>query len=274
MTVAGARCVEDLVGLVRGGERPKYLMFWGHRPPGGGGVGRGCLSQWWPVRFTVDGLSYPSAEHFMMAGKARLFGDAGIAEQIRRAPHPGAAKALGREVAGFDEERWAEHRFGVVVAGNLAKFGQHTDLREFLMATAAGCWSRRLPRTRPGASGWPRTTSGPRRQRAGWGTTCSASRSWRCASALRPAHSQPRHPSPAARNAAIADVSMRQVISHKNAGSSALRTTATRFVLFIDPFSAVCEHRVRVPTRRSAVPVGLLAVRAVPERSFVAPTAR
>lgn len=80
----------------------------------------------------------------MMAGKALLFGDAGTAERIRRAPHPGAAKALGREVAGFDEERWAAHRFGVVAAGNRAKFGQHPDLRQFLIATgyrlpAAGC---------------------------------------------------------------------------------------------------------------------------------------
>ena len=153
MTVAGARCVEDLAGLVRGGERPEYLMFWGHRPPGGGGVGRGCLSQWWPVTFTVDGLSYPSAEHFMMAGKARLFGDAGIAEQIRRAPHPGAAKALGREVAGFGEERWAEHRFGVLVAGNLAKFGQHPELREFLMATGSRVLAEASPQDKIWAIG-------------------------------------------------------------------------------------------------------------------------
>lgn len=95
VTAAGARCAEDLVGLVRGGGRPEYLMFWGHRPPGGGGVGRGCLSQWWPVRFTVDGLSYPSAEHFMMAGKAQLFGDAGTAERIRRAPHRGGGEGAG-----------------------------------------------------------------------------------------------------------------------------------------------------------------------------------
>jgi hypothetical protein len=55
VAVAGARCVEDLAGLVQGGGQPEYLMFWGHRPPGGGGVGRGCLSQWWPVTFAVDG---------------------------------------------------------------------------------------------------------------------------------------------------------------------------------------------------------------------------
>jgi ribA/ribD-fused uncharacterized protein len=93
------------------------------------------LSQWWPVNFTVDGVTYHSAEHFMMAAKASLFDDAETAERIRRAPHPAAAKALGREVRGFDEQRWADRRFDLVVAGNLAKFGQHRDLRDFLLVT-------------------------------------------------------------------------------------------------------------------------------------------
>ena len=134
-TAAGARSVDQLQSLIQGGAQPKYLLFWGHRPPAAGGVGKGCLSQWWPVTFTVDGLDYRSAEHFMMAAKALLFGDAETAARIRQAPHPGAAKALGRQVHGFREQVWADHRFELVVAGNLAKFGQHPDLGEFLLAT-------------------------------------------------------------------------------------------------------------------------------------------
>jgi ribA/ribD-fused uncharacterized protein len=135
MTVAGARCVDDLLGALHDGGTPHYLMFRGHRPQAGGGPGPGCLSQWWPVTFTVDGLSYPSAEHFMMAGKALLFGDGAAAERIRQAADPAAAKALGREVRGFDEQRWAGRRFEVVVTGNLAKFGQHPDLGQLLAGT-------------------------------------------------------------------------------------------------------------------------------------------
>jgi len=131
-TAAQARSVAELQSL---GGQPRYLFFWGHRAPPGGGVGPGCLSQWWPVSFTVDGLSYASAEHYMMAAKASLFGDETTASRVREAPHPGAAKALGREVAGFDEGEWSRHRFGIVVAGNLAKFGQHDDLRQFLRGT-------------------------------------------------------------------------------------------------------------------------------------------
>src|SRR5579864_1579266 len=134
-TVAAARSAEQLCRLIHDGAQPKYLLFWGHRPPAGGGVGQGCLSQWWPAAFAVDGLVYPSAEHFMMAAKALLFGDAEMAARIREAPHPGAAKKLGRQVRGFQELRWAAQRFDLVVTGNMAKFGQHPDLREFLLGT-------------------------------------------------------------------------------------------------------------------------------------------
>jgi len=134
-TAADARTVDQLLSVIRDGGQPKYLLFWGHQPPPAGGVGKGCLSQWWPTAFTVEGVSYPSAEHYMMAAKARLSGDAEAVEKILAAPHPGAAKALGRQVRGFDERRWAEHRFDAVVAGNLAKFGQHPDLLGFLLGT-------------------------------------------------------------------------------------------------------------------------------------------
>jgi ribA/ribD-fused uncharacterized protein len=134
-TAASARSADQLRILIQGGAQPKYLLFWGHRPPAAGGVGKGCLSQWWPAAFTVDGLVYRSTEHFMMAAKALLFGDAETAARIRQAPHPGAAKALGRQVRGFCEQVWAERRFELVVAGNLAKFGQHHDLGTFLLGT-------------------------------------------------------------------------------------------------------------------------------------------
>src|SRR5215469_528542 len=137
VTAADARTVDELVSAIRADRQPKYLAFWGHQPPPGGGVGKGCFSQWWPSAFTVDGETYASAEHFMMAGKALLFGDAEAADRIRAAPHPRAAKDLGRQVRGFDEQRWAERRYDLVVTGNLAKFGQDADLRDFLLATGS-----------------------------------------------------------------------------------------------------------------------------------------
>ena len=145
---ADARTVGELLSVIRDGRQPKYLLFWGHQPMSEDGVGKGCLSQWWPAAFTVDGVDYPSAEHYMMEAKARLSGDAETAAQILAAPHPGAAKALGRQVRGFDEQRWAEQRFKVVVAGNRAKFGQHPHLRDFLASTGSRVLVEASPRDR------------------------------------------------------------------------------------------------------------------------------
>ncbi|WP_199440908.1 NADAR family protein [Umezawaea beigongshangensis] len=129
------RSVADLTRALLDGKRVDYLFFWGHRPEPDGGVGRGCLSQWWPVPFTVDGVRFASAEHHMMWSKAVLFGDDDTAREILAAPDPQRAKSLGRTVRGFDHDTWEQARFDVVVAGNTAKFGQHDDLRGFLLGT-------------------------------------------------------------------------------------------------------------------------------------------
>ncbi|WP_372451659.1 NADAR family protein [Glycomyces salinus] len=134
-SAAMPRNVDDAVALERKGSACKHLYFWGQQPETDGGVGRGCLSQWWPSVFIEDGRSFASAEHYMMAHKAWLFGDDECAETIRAASHPGEAKRLGRTVRGFDQERWNEERFGIVVRGNLAKFDQDPGLRTYLLGT-------------------------------------------------------------------------------------------------------------------------------------------
>ncbi|MCP2262489.1 hypothetical protein LX15_006228 [Streptoalloteichus tenebrarius] len=130
-----ARSVEELTDALRRGDEARYLFFWGHRPPRGGGVGPSCLSQWWPAEFVVDGVRYRTAEHYMMARKAALFGDDAAAARVVEAEHPAEAKKIGRLVRGFDEKVWADHRFDIVVEGNLAKFSQHPQLRDFLLGT-------------------------------------------------------------------------------------------------------------------------------------------
>lgn len=117
------------------GEALEYLYFWGHTPSADGRVGKECLSQWYPAPFEVEGVRYASAEHFMMSGKARLFGDAEADAKILAAATPAEAKTLGRAVRGFDERRWAERRSALVVRGNVAKFGQHPAAKAFLLGT-------------------------------------------------------------------------------------------------------------------------------------------
>jgi ribA/ribD-fused uncharacterized protein len=56
---------------------------------------------------------------------------------VLRARSPGAAKAAGRQVRGFDEQRWADARYDIVLAGTRAKFAQHPRLWEVLRRTGS-----------------------------------------------------------------------------------------------------------------------------------------
>jgi ribA/ribD-fused uncharacterized protein len=131
-----AQFLEDLRARVNAGEKLEYLFFWGHQRPKDG-VTASCFSQWYGAPFVVDDQRYPTAEHFMMAEKAALFGDHEIGMQVLKADSPGAAKALGRKVRGFDEATWVDNRFGIVVRANTAKFAQNPELSQFLRQTGS-----------------------------------------------------------------------------------------------------------------------------------------
>ncbi|MQA87393.1 MAG: DUF1768 domain-containing protein [Streptosporangiales bacterium] len=138
VTESGPRSVADLCRLQTQGHRMEFLFFCGHGRPASGDVGKGCLSQWYEGHgFTVDGMTYRTAEHWMMAHKARLFGDEQTFARIVESEHPRQAKELGRGIDSFDETTWVNHRFGIVTAGNLAKFGQHPELRDYLLGTGS-----------------------------------------------------------------------------------------------------------------------------------------
>jgi len=138
MTCCGfnpAAALEQLKAAAADGRRPRLFPFFGHRATGPG-IGPWVLSQWWAVPFTVDGVTYPHAEAFMMAGKAKLFGDRTAWDKITAGVSPAAAKALGKQVRGFDQATWDAHAFGIVVAGTMAKFTQHAELGAFLASTS------------------------------------------------------------------------------------------------------------------------------------------
>lgn len=125
-----------LLEKIQKGEPLKYLFFWGHQPAKSGQINASCLSQWWESSpFTVDGITYATAEHWMMAQKALLFGDQVAYEKILVAKTPAEAKKLGRGVLNFDVELWKEKCFEVVTQGNVYKFGQNADLKEYLLNT-------------------------------------------------------------------------------------------------------------------------------------------
>lgn len=102
----------------------QFVLFWGGWP-----------SQWAKSNFVVDRIPYNCCEQFMMAEKARVFGDFQAESAILAAPNPRKQKALGRQVRGFDAGVWNAVCRGIVYRANLAKFEQSGELYELLMAT-------------------------------------------------------------------------------------------------------------------------------------------
>ena len=73
----------------------------------------------------------------MMYRKAMCFGDRAAAGQILAADDPAEIKALGRQVADFNESLWNGIRQLVVYEGLLQKFRQNTELGNKLRATGS-----------------------------------------------------------------------------------------------------------------------------------------
>ena len=83
----------------------------------------------------MDLVEYTFAEEFMMASKARLFGDDLALLAIFPTDDPQEQKRLGRQVRPFDHESWQLEFEHIVLRGNLAKFSQNEDMHLALMHT-------------------------------------------------------------------------------------------------------------------------------------------
>lgn len=126
---------EWLIQQYAEGNAQKLLLFWGHQPSKDGSITKTCFSQWWISPFEVEGHVYKTAEHWMMAGKARLFNDTATLSKILTAKSAPEAKQLGREVQGFEVALWEKEKFNLVLQGNLHKFSLNPSLKEFLQKT-------------------------------------------------------------------------------------------------------------------------------------------
>ena len=105
-------------------EMSEYKFFYG-----------GPFSQWFICEFEIDSVTYNCAEQYMMAEKARLFGDKESEAAIMRTGHPREQKALGRRVKGFEREAWDAVSRDTVYRANHAKFTQAHDLENVIRNT-------------------------------------------------------------------------------------------------------------------------------------------
>ena len=70
-----------------------------------------------------------------MAEKCLLFNNKTAWEKVISSPKPGLAKDVGRSIKDFDQETWDQNKCDIVIKGNIAKFSQNPDLKEFLLNT-------------------------------------------------------------------------------------------------------------------------------------------
>lgn len=98
----------------------------------------GCpFTQWGLYAFSVDGVRYMTAEHYMMAKKADVAGDAVSRQRIMLAPTPRRAKRIGRELRLNHEQwrEWTDTREDVIYRGNYAKYTENAEIRTLLLST-------------------------------------------------------------------------------------------------------------------------------------------
>ena len=107
----------------------KHVLFWGEWP-----------SNWYPAEFDAEmmikgekkNLHFYNSEQYFMFVKAIVFSDYETAEKILKTKDPKKAKALGREVKGYDDKVWNEMRYKVMVDANKAKYSQNEELKQLI----------------------------------------------------------------------------------------------------------------------------------------------
>lgn len=100
----------------------KYVFFWGSE-----------FSNFYPCRFTVDGIEFNCSEQYFMWRKAKFFNDEECAEKILKAKHPQEQKRLGRNVKDFDIAKWEIEREDAMYQGVYNKFSQNQKLKNLLL---------------------------------------------------------------------------------------------------------------------------------------------
>ena len=92
----------------------------------------GCFSNFSAHGFELDGLWWPTSEHYFQAQK---FAGTPHVEEVRRAQSPKQAAMRGRSRARPLRADWEQAKDEVMRRGVLRKFETHADLRAALLGT-------------------------------------------------------------------------------------------------------------------------------------------
>ncbi|KAJ6195989.1 hypothetical protein J3E72DRAFT_245083 [Bipolaris maydis] len=104
----------------------------------------GFLSPWYMCVFKESGVRYTSVGHFILAEKARLFGDKDTLQKILVADTAEEQKLWAGNIKGIIAKTWEEHALDIATRANIAKFFVSAPLkgrlesfgtREFVLAS-------------------------------------------------------------------------------------------------------------------------------------------
>ncbi len=94
----------------------------------------GCFSNFSPHGFELEGLWWPTSEHYFQAQKL-VTTDQPWFESIQQAKRPKDAAKMGRDRSHPLRVDWEEVKEGVMYQGVFQKFTAHAQLREILLGT-------------------------------------------------------------------------------------------------------------------------------------------
>jgi len=103
----------------------------------------GCFSNFSSHGFELEGLWWPTSEHYFQAQK---FAGTPYAEQIRQAPTASLAAKMGRRRSHPLRSDWEQVKDQVMFQGVLRKFETHADIRSILLETGDELLIENAPR--------------------------------------------------------------------------------------------------------------------------------
>ena len=103
-----------------------HLVFHGELSP---------YSNFHPGKFTLEGLEFSTAEHYIQYQKALYFGDSITANSILKSVTVLDAKRLSYRIDNFNRQQWVRDGYEICERGVRAKFEQNKLLMDMLKTT-------------------------------------------------------------------------------------------------------------------------------------------
>ena len=107
----------------------------------------------------IDGVTFPTVEHYLQWSKAKAFGDKDAETKIMKTKSPKSVKTYGNKIKDFKEEEWKEKQDNVMRIALKAKFTQHPELRTKLLETGTKLIAEADPRDKYWSIGTSSETS-------------------------------------------------------------------------------------------------------------------